>query len=97
VDLTTDPATRGASQIQMPCGRAHVSVNHLEKEMRKRADQDEQNSVHDLSVQCKKEWPVLHSIEIEAVKPIRERECSYERTFVCEESTFYEIGRLAVF
>ncbi len=47
-----------------------------------RTDQDEQNNVHDLSVQCKKEWPVLHSIEIEAVKPISERECSYESTFV---------------
>ena len=52
------------------------------KEMRMRPDQNEQNSVHDLSVQCKKEWPVLHSIEIEAVKPICERECSYESTFV---------------
>jgi len=96
VDPTTDPATRGASQTQMPCGRAHVSANHL-KEIRSRADRDEQNSVHDLSVQCKKEWPVLHSIEIEAVKPVCERECSYESTFVCEESTFYEVGRLAVF
>jgi len=54
----------------------------LKKEMRMRTDQDEQNNVHDLSVQCKKEWPVLHSIEIEAVKPISERECSYESTFV---------------
>ena len=65
--------------------------------MRKRDDQDEQNSVHDLSVQRKKEWPVLHSIEIKAVKPICKCECSYESTFVCEESTLYEIGRLAVF
>ena len=96
MDPTTDPATKGASQTQMPCGRAHVSANHL-KEMRKRADQDEQNSVHYLSVECKKEWPVLHSIEIEAVKPICECESSYESTFVCEKSTFYEVGRLAVF
>ena len=81
MDLTTDPVTREASQTQMPCGRAHVSANHL-KEMRMRTDHDEQNNVHDLSVQCKKEWPVLHSIEIEAVKPICERECSYESTFV---------------
>jgi len=82
VDPTTDPMTREASQTQMPCGRAHVSANHLKMEMRTRADQDEQNSVHDLSVQRKKKWPVLHSIEIEAVKPICERECSYESTFV---------------
>ena len=60
-------------------------------------DQDEQNTVHDLSVQGEKEWPVLHSIEIEAVDPICERECSYESTFVGKESTFYEVGRLAVF
>jgi hypothetical protein len=97
VDPTKDQATGGASQTQMPCGRAHVSANRFRKEMRKRADQDEQNSVHDLSVKCKKEWPVLYSIEIEAVKPICERECSYESAFVCEESTFYEVGRLAVF
>jgi hypothetical protein len=97
VDPTTDPATRGVSQTQMPCGRAHVSANHLRKEMKRHVDQDEQNSVHDLSVQCKKEWSVLHSIEIEAVKPICERECSYESTLVCEESTFYEVSRLAVF
>ena len=96
MDPTTDPETEGASQTQMPCGRAHVSANHL-KEVRKRANQDEQNSVHNLSVQCKEEWPVLHSIEIEAVKPICEGECSYESTFVCEESTFYEVSRLAVF
>ena len=65
--------------------------------MKRHADQDEQKSVHDLSVQCKKERPVLHSIEIEAVKPICERKCSYESTFVCEESTFDEVSRLAVF
>jgi hypothetical protein len=65
--------------------------------MRKRADQDEQNSVHDLSVQCKKEWPVFHSIKIEAVQPVCKRERSYESTFVCKEGTFNEIGRLAVF
>ena len=53
-------------------------------------------AVHDLSVQCKKEWSVLHSIEIEAVQPICERESSYEGTFICKESTFYEVGRLAV-
>ena len=81
MDPTTDPVTREASQTQMPCGRAHVSANHL-KEIRKRADQDEQNGAHDLSVQCKKKRSVLHSIEIEAVKPICERECSYESTFV---------------
>lgn len=96
MDPTTDPMTRGASQTQMQCGRAHVSANHL-KDMRKRADQVEKNSIHDLSVQCKKEWPVLHSIEIKAVKPICERKCSYESTFVGEESAFYEVGRLAVF
>jgi hypothetical protein len=64
--------------------------------MRKRADQDEQNNVHDLSVQGQKEWPVLHSIKIEAIQSICERERSYESTFVCKESTFYEVGRLAV-
>jgi hypothetical protein len=47
-------------------------------------------------VQSKKEWPVLYSIKLEAIKTIRESECPYEGTFICKESTFYEVGRLAV-
>jgi hypothetical protein len=96
VDPTTDPVTKGASQIQTRCDKVHVSASHLNKEMRKSLDQDEQNSVHDLSVQCKKEWPVLHLIEIEADSAVCKRESSYEGTFVCKESAFYEVGRLAV-
>jgi hypothetical protein len=96
VDPTTDLVTKGASQTQTQCDEVHVFASRLNKEMRKRAYRFEQNGVHDLSVQCKKEWPVLHSIEIEAVQPICERECSYESAFVCKESTFYEVGRLAV-
>lgn len=67
MDPTTDPVTRGVSQTQTQCGKAHVFASHFSKEMRKRSDQDEQNNVHDLSVQGQKEWSVLHSIKIEAV------------------------------
>jgi hypothetical protein len=48
-------------------------------------------------VQRKKEWPVLHSIKIQAIQPVCERERSYESTFVRKKGTFYEVGRLAVF
>jgi hypothetical protein len=53
-------------------------------------------NVHDLSVQSEKKWPILHSIEIEAVQPICERESSHKSTFICEQSALYEVGRLAV-
>ncbi len=65
--------------------------------MRKRSNQEEQNNAHDLSLQREKEWPVLYSVEIKAIQPICERKRAYKSTFVCEKSTFYEVGRLAVF
>jgi hypothetical protein len=52
--------------------------------------------LHHLSVQRKKEWPVLHSVKIEAIEPVCKRKCPYEGTFICKESAFYEVGRLAV-
>jgi hypothetical protein len=63
--------------------------------MRKRAHML-QTSLHDLSVQCKKKWSVLHSVEIEMIEPVCECEGPYEGTFIRKESAFYEVGRLAV-
>jgi len=54
------------------------------------------NGLHDLSVQGKKEWPVLYSTKLETIKPICESECPHEGAFIRKERAFYEIDRLAM-